>query len=133
MSSLLRRIQETPARVRYFLALETYPPSEPEGAAGIDDPTLVFETYPGSILLENTVVAAYVPLTQHELLKDLGRQITIVNAAGQHIAKFREVQRVNGADTEGVGPATGGDGPFGTFFVKVWSADGQNVLVVRTG
>lgn len=64
----------------------------------------------------------------------MGREIVIVNADCRRVALFREVQRVSGATTEGVGglvdPA---DGAYGCFFVKVWSADGQGVYVVRTG
>ena len=63
------------------------------------------------------------------LLKDLGRfVITYDPATSAYIAKYRAVQVVAGADTEGV-PA---DYPI-ALYVKVWSADGAGVKVVRTG
>jgi hypothetical protein len=62
----------------------------------------------------------------------MGRQITIYDdTTSAHVAIYREVQVVNGADTEGVGgssPAWGSN-----YFVKVWSANGLGVAVVRTG
>lgn len=64
------------------------------------------------------------------LFKDLGRQFLIVDAADNHLALFRQVQLVQGADTEGVG---GVPPSWNCLFVKVWAAAGTNVCVVRTG
>ena len=135
MSSLIRRIPQTPARVKYFLTLQDYFPPESEGSIDYGDPTLVFETgYPGFIVEEASVQAYYVQLNQGQLLKDLGREFVLVNSSGQHTARYREVQRVNGPTSEGVGDAVDvNDAEFGCFFVKVWSADGLGVFVVRTG
>ena len=67
------------------------------------------------------------------LLKDLGRQITVYDPTigGAHVAVYRQVQIVNGAETEGVG----GSAPEwdSNYFVKVWSANGEGINVVRTG
>lgn len=64
------------------------------------------------------------------LFKDLGRQLLIKNAAGTHLALFRQVQLVQGAETEGVG----GSAPsWNCLYVKVWSGAGTNICVVRTG
>jgi hypothetical protein len=64
------------------------------------------------------------------LFKDLGRQLLIKDADDNHVALFRQVQWVNGTLTEGVG---GVPPSWNCLFVKVWSADGENVCVVRTG
>lgn len=64
------------------------------------------------------------------LFKDLGRQLLIKDADDNHVALFRQVQLVNGALTEGVG---GVSPSWNCLFVKVWSADGANVCVARTG
>lgn len=66
------------------------------------------------------------------LLKDMGRQITVYHSTSKlHLAVYREVQVVNGSGSEGVG----GSSPDwdSTYFVKVWSADGDYVNVTRTG
>ena len=63
------------------------------------------------------------------LYKDLGRQVVVCDtAAGSlHTEVFREVTRMNGATTEGLAD------PAVMLFVKVYSATGTNVSVVRTG
>ena len=64
------------------------------------------------------------------LYKDLGRQILIVDSSRRHVALFRQVQLVDGVGAEGVAPAN----PWGSnIFMKVWAADGTNVVVARTG
>ena len=71
------------------------------------------------------------------LLKDLGRQITIVDSVNNLVTSvYRQVQIVNGATTEGVG----GNPDLGTtaavyncFYVKVFDSAGAGVRVVRTG
>ena len=134
MTSLLARHDMPPARTRFFLAVQGYTPTELQGAPTMEDITLAFPNgYPGSVLVENTFLAPYPAFSVNTLLKDLGRQIKLVSATGTHLATYREVQRVAGAGTEGVGPAQIGDSAYGCFFVKVWSADGQGVYVVRTG
>jgi hypothetical protein len=133
--SALRAPSQIGPRIKYLLTIAAYDPPEPEGDIDPGDSALTFDNgYPGAVVVEGSVVANYVDFAAGELLKDLGRQITLVDSAGKHLALYREVQRVNGASTEGVGglvdPA---DGPYGTFFVEVWSADGQGVKVVRVG
>jgi hypothetical protein len=135
MASVLRSYAQVPSQVRYFLTTDAYVAPGSPGVADVGDSTLVFiDGYPGSIIEEGSVVANYVSFGANELLKDLGRSVTITNAASAHIARYRQVQRVNGPTTEGVGPIVDTyDGSYGCFYVKVWSADGQGVLVVRTG
>lgn len=130
-----RSFSQIPVRTAFFLAFQTYIPSEPVGLVDSTDSAIVFPNgRPESVVEAESVTVNYVGFTQGDLLKDLGREVLLVSATGVHEALYREVQRVNGAATEGVGgivdPA---DGPYGTFFVKVWSADGQGVKVLRTG
>jgi hypothetical protein len=61
------------------------------------------------------------------LLKDLGRQIVVYSLPGSpHTAVYRQVLLVDGATTEGIGSQA-------PFYVKVFSAAGTGVGVVRTG
>jgi hypothetical protein len=116
----MRSFSQIGARVGYFLVLSDYPPGE--GAVSYaEDSTLAFPNYPGAYIIDGSLsILQYPPLTQGELLKDLGRQVTIVNNDGVHLAVFREVQRVNGATTEGVGgPGSSDDGLYGTLYVNV--------------
>lgn len=135
MASTMRSFSQIGARTGYFLVLSDYPADE-GFISYAEDSTLAFPSYPGAYIVDGSLgVLQYPSLTQGELLKDLGRQVTIVNNAGVHLAVFREVQRVNGAATEGVGPQVFPDGPYGTFYVNVWAAAGTPgvVKVVRTG
>lgn len=131
----MRKFSQIPVRTKYFLTLEAYEPAPPAEGITYDDPALVFPAgYPGPIVEDGALgVVAYPGFDAGVLLKDMGRQVVIVDAMANHLAVYREVQRVNGAATEGVGAPVGVDGPYGTFFVKVWAADGSNVLVARTG
>lgn len=133
--SIRRAFSQVPVRIKYLIATASYIAPEPVGVIDTGDSAFTVDSgYPGAIVVEESITVNYVDFTQGELLKDLGRQVTLINTDGVHVALYREVQRVNGADTEGVGglvdPA---DGPYGTFFVKVWSADGQGVKVARLG
>lgn len=136
MSSTLRNFSQIPVRTKYFLTVSAFTQGQvTANPPNYDDPAIYFVNgYPGPIINENDMLSVTYPLFgTGKLLKDLGRQVTIVNDAGAHVAVYCEVQRVNGAGTEGVGPQVTPDGPYGTFFIKVWSADGSNVLVARTG
>ncbi len=124
-----------PSQVRYFITTDSYDAPPSPGEADTGDATLVFiNGYPGSTIVEGSVTANYVSFDANVLLKDLGRSVTITDTEGTHIARYRQVQRVNGPTTEGVGPTVDPyDGPYGCFYVKVWAADGQGVYVARTG
>jgi hypothetical protein len=132
---MLRSFSQIPVRTAFFLAFQAYIPSEQVGLVDPVDSAIVFPNgRPESIVVVDSVTVNYVGFSEGDLLKDLGRQVILVNAAGVHEALYREVQRVNGAATEGVGGIVDPlDGPYGTFFVKVWSADGLGVKVLRTG
>jgi len=132
--SSLAGFSQIPVRIKYFVALKEYDPPGPVGFVDPGDAGLSFNGgYPGAVLLEGSIEANYVGFAQGALLKDLGRQITLVDSAGRHTALYREVQVVDGPGSEGVGVAVAPEGPYRTFFVKVWSADGDSVYVVRTG
>lgn len=135
MSSALRTYAQIPARVKYFLWLNNDPSLSPIPEAS------AFQLNAGDYAAIGSMAAAdaIVPVTTRPfaaldsaLLKDMGRQITIVDADTKaHLAVYREVQIVDGVGSEGVG----GSAPEweSTYFVKVWSADGAGVEVVRTG
>jgi hypothetical protein len=128
----MRSFSQIGARVGYFLATANVNGGG-VGAEG-DDAAINFPTYPGAYVVAGITPVPYVSLTQGELLKDMGRQVTYVDASNNHIAVYRQVQRVNGPTTEGVGPKVDADdGIYGTLYVRVWGADGGNVKVVRTG
>lgn len=144
--SAIRSIAQIPASVRYLESaissnsydsdiLSEYPAFRLDSGAMIADIGAV-----GSIVAENDINLDDVSgVTFGEestyivgaLFKDLGRQLLIKNAAGAHLALFRQVQWVSGDEsTEGVG----GSAPsWNCLFVKVWSAAGTNVCVARTG
>lgn len=144
--SVIRSISQIPPSVKYLEAvvdsisfsgedLTAYPGfSLPDGA------TVADISAAGSIVVDedlNLRIVNSVTFSNQEatyplgtLFKDLGRQLLVVDAAGTHLALFRQVQLVNGADTEGVG---GVSPSWNCLFVKVWSAAGTNVCVVRTG
>jgi hypothetical protein len=130
-----RSFSQIPVRTSFFLAFQTYIAPEQAGVIDSTDSAIVFpDARPESIVEVGSVTVNYVGFSQGDLLKDLGREVVLVDTAGVHQALYREVQRVNGATTEGVGGIVDPlDGPYGTFFVKVWSADGLGVKVLRTG
>jgi hypothetical protein len=134
---MLRTYAQIPARAKYFLY---------DGDLALIDEnvpaTSIFTLPVGSYAdLTSMATAAEVNATSGfdsdvtpatNLLKDMGRQITIYDATTHlHLAVYRQVQVVNGIASEGVGgsaPAWGSN-----YFVKVWAADGQGVAVIRTG
>jgi hypothetical protein len=68
-------------------------------------------------------------LTPGMLLRDLGKTVTTVNAAGLHTQTFRLVQQQAGGNSEGVNLT------IPPFYVRVWAADPllHPVSVVRLG
>jgi hypothetical protein len=131
----MRALSQIPVRVQYLRAIQSYVPPELVGFIDPGDDGVTFtDGYTESIILEESLRVNYVAFSAGDLLKDLGREVAVVNAEGAHVARYREVQRVNGLSTEGVdGPVDPQDSAYGCFFVKVWAADGSGVKVVRTG
>ncbi len=133
---MLRTYAQIPARAKYFLYNDgidvpgTVPTTSiftlPEGSYA-DLTSMATATAVNAVV---GIVTGVAPATN--ILKDMGRQITIYDPTTHlHLAVYRQVQVVDGIATEGVGgsaPAWGSN-----YFVKVWSADGQGVAVIRTG
>jgi hypothetical protein len=123
MSTQLRRIAQAPAhspvRTKFFLALA----STTGGAA-------VVPAASAASVMTSADFAAAVPsttgLAANGLYRDMGREIIVTDAAGVHLQKWRAVQLVSGAATEGVGADN-------NLYARVWDAAGTNVYVVRTG
>ena len=134
MSSVLRRFAQIPARIPYFVVVGNI---DSEGYTLSQAPILDLS---GATTLSglNTFVnidemATYFTDVTDEslegkLLKDLGQEIIIVDDDGNHVARYRNVLRVNGASTEGIATVGGAN-----LLVRVWAADGTNVIVARTG
>lgn len=135
MSSVLRRPAQIPARIPYFVVVGNI--DSEEGYTLSQAPILDLS---GATTLSglNTFVnvddmATYFTAVTDEtlegkLLKDLGQEIIIVDDASNHVARYRNVLRVNGGSTEGIATVGGGN-----LLVRVWAADGTNVFVARTG
>lgn len=64
------------------------------------------------------------------ILRDMGKTVTFVNAAGQATHRYRAVRIVQGAASEGVRAA---DVDAATEYVLVWAASGSGVNVARLG
>jgi hypothetical protein len=139
MTSVLRAYSQIPVRAKYLLAV-----SDLSGSIGAAPSDKGAFTLPAGEFLNMTSIAedgdivsagyAGFDISSGMLFKDMGRQITIFDRSVQglpHLAVFRQVQLVSGPASEGVGGAAPAFGA--NIYVKVWAADGQNVVVVRTG
>ena len=133
MSSVLRRPAQIPARIPYFITVET---TDTEGGALADAPALDLSGATTVASLQTfvnvgdmaTYFTAHTTTGSGRLLKDLGQEIIIVDDDGNHVARYRNALIVNGASTEGIATVGGGN-----ILVRVWAADGTNVVVARTG
>ena len=138
MSSVLKSYSQIPVRAKYLIVIvDSNGGLEGVGNDGVSafslDPGVLHDL--GSMALAGVVEdeSTISFLRVGDLFKDLGRQITILDTDGAtHLAVYRQVQLVDGPATEGVG---GGDanGFNANIFLRVWAADGKNVVVVRTG
>ncbi len=124
MTTWIRSPSEIPGRIQYMLAVDTT-------HAWISN-TNQFT----SVLSEtqfNAEFSSLSSLSTGTLMRDMGKTLTLTNAAGLHIATLRRVQTVAGATTEGVPPNWDTDGQY---YVSVWGADplsAYTTTVVRTG
>jgi hypothetical protein len=89
-----------------------------------------------TILADSDVTQPYCgpPLSAGELFKDMGRQVTVYDdtlPGSPHIATYRECQKVDGFQTEGV--PTNEAGYRASLWIRVWAADGTGVFVTRLG
>jgi len=134
MSTQLRRIAQapahSPARAKFFLNPTQIAAGQNIGDSTIrlDDPSVVSPSVINAAQFGDYFGNAAAPIIPaNTLLRDMGREVVIVNDAGVHLYKYRMVQPVAGATTEGVGVDNG-------IYVLVWSPSlPANVLVVRTG
>jgi hypothetical protein len=121
MSSVTSSFAQIAGRVKFFLAVADLSGCVEDGLSTVSVavPSPSFNIAGGS------------------LLKDLGRQIVVVDATtGGHLKTYRQVQVMDGATSEGVsGSAPDGNGSYyNTAYVLVSSADAAAVVkVVRTG
>lgn len=118
MTSSFRSPSQINTRIKYFL---TFGATNTFTWETETDPEAVTYTVPSG---QNDA------LSSGTLLRDMGKFVTLVAADGQHIAVYRLVQVVNGADSEGVPTDSN------TFYVCTWAADPTDintVTVVRTG
>lgn len=138
MSSATSSYAQIEKRTKFLLTIETTRGFVVDGLYSVvasDElgGTATFDLSGATDLIESEIT----PLGSSVLLKDLGRQITIVSAANNLVRSvYRQVQQVNGADSEGVGgnPDTGTTAAiYGCFYVKVFDSAGSGITVVRTG
>lgn len=144
MSSILRKYSQIPPRVKY-LSVASAATAVDAGATNL---VSGFSLAPGehielSSIATNAdvaVAAGYAVIAAGDyvdgaLYKDMGRQITIYDPVDhKHLAVFRQVQMVDGVGTEGVGvEGVNPESYYANLYLKVWSADGMGVVVVRTG
>ena len=60
------------------------------------------------------------------IFRDLGRQLTVVDAANTTLALYREAVPLDNLATEGIGQ-------YQSVWVRMWAADGSGVRVARLG
>jgi hypothetical protein len=133
MSSVLRSLAQIAPRIGYFVALQS---SDTEGGAIADAPVLGLSGETMLADVESFVNVDDMPslfvqdstINQGRLLKDLGREIIIVDDESRHVARYRTVLYLNNAAAEGIATVRAP-----TRLVRVWAANGQGVIVARTG
>ncbi|NCY25271.1 MAG: hypothetical protein EBX37_10535 [Alphaproteobacteria bacterium] len=140
MTSILRSPSQIGVREKYLIAVADVSAGSGVAANGVGAFDLSSGFFVGSVALASQVTGAtgFAPrattggkqIVAGELFRDMGRSITVVDADGNHLALYRNVQLVSGADTEGVLNAA----DYGAnIYVRVWAADGDNIGVARLG
>ncbi len=126
MSSAIRQYAQMNPMIRYFI------PMEDISGVAIQSGYTTQSLMTVSDFAAATSYETFTDVSQGQLLKDLGRAVTIYDAAtGAHLELWRLVQKVQSATTEGVdGDLTTG---YYTFYIKVWDATGAVNLASRTG
>jgi hypothetical protein len=129
MSSALAKLSQIPVRSKFLIVLRTLAPGQFDAdlaAAFTLDAGKQWGVDVGTVATAASLnaVASPATITLGNLYRDLGRQVMVVNAAGAHVALFREAIRQNSAANEGVMDAP--------VWLCVWRADGSNVGVART-
>ena len=141
MSSVLKSYSQIPVRAKYLIGIAAAAAQKTGvGANGVS----AFSLAPGehinveslAMAADVTAAASYsgsVAVGAGKLFKDMGRQITVLDTDdATHLAVYRQVQIVDGAANEGVG-GDESNGFNANIYLRVWAADGLNVVVARTG
>lgn len=111
MSSIHRAASQIESRVAFFIALGSGQLYTIANAAAVM-PAATLPVQGASISAGN-------------LYRDMGKTVVILDASGLAAKRYRLVQRVNGADTEGVDAAAE--------YALVWAADGTAPVLARLG
>jgi hypothetical protein len=140
MASVLRSYSQIPARTKFLLTVGFVDDVITPETGPSNDGVVAFDTSSalvGTFFTDADISGAtgYVPMnmattpaiSQNELYRDLGKQIVIKDANNNHLAYFRLVRLQNSVANEGVNMADS------NIWMKVWSASGTGVAVVRTG
>jgi len=139
MSSVTSSYAQIQKRTKFFLTTADISGFVVDGLYSViaDDELVTSGGVSVPDLSGSTLAPGKLAIGANRLLKDLGRQITIVDYDNNLTTSvYREVQLVDGAATEGVGgnPDLGTTASvYGCSYVKVYSADGTGVKVFRTG
>lgn len=137
MTSVLRRVDQIPPRIRYLLTVAGATGSTGTLISNVSAFTVPQGTFGPIDQIQNniTLSVSATPIfpTVGSLYRDLGRSLyvyDVLGAGGLQQAIFRQVMPVSGPTSEGV-PTSIFAGP--STYVKTWTATGQGVIVVRTG
>jgi hypothetical protein len=125
MTTEFRELSQIPARIKYFYAVTDT--NAWVANAGVRVSAVMPAATFGSNFTALTDIAA------NSEMRDMGKAIMLVNAAGQHYALLRLVQTVAGPTTEGVPDNWDTEGQY---YISVWTADPTtqfNATVARTG
>ncbi len=115
MSSAQKSFAQINVRGKYLITLESTTAYYPTSSDSVQLESIVGDSDSGSV---------------SGLLKDLGREIVTYDVLGAGAIKqavYRQVQKVAGADFEGV------PSPDSALYVKVWDSAGSGVTVARLG
>jgi len=116
MSSIGSTFAQISSKVKYLLTTNTtnfYCPLNPD----LEQPSFMTETeFNAEFAPPNP------PYASGTLLRDLGKILIVLGSNDLEVAKYTQVQTVNGLTTEGV-PVDYNDIQFGKRFVRVWHAN----------
>jgi hypothetical protein len=125
MSSILRSLSQIPVRAKFLIATA----ASVRGNADADSSVISLTGGFDSIMLAADVNSnfAATDFSQGALFRDLGRQVMVVDAAGAHLALYREAMPQASAANEGINYSNP------SVWLRVWAADGTAVRVARLG
>ena len=133
MTSVLRSPSQIGVREKYLIALSDVSAGTGVAASGVPAFTLVSGHFVGFVASADDLSGHFTQylVSTGDLFRDMGRSITVVDASGDHLALYRNVQKVSGATTEGVDPTNAAYSA--NIYVRVWADDGANITVARLG